>query len=112
MTSGAGLPSAAGAALHASACGCGAYGGGARREPVKPATGHHRELSATAAAGTSVSSRTRRRREQVSRKPRELSQPMLVDVRGLPPHPPWDCQVGTELVKSAFGVLRIGCAAS
>jgi hypothetical protein len=42
----------------------------------------------------------------------KMSDPVLVKVRGLPPHPPWDDGAEPEPVKSAFGVLRSGCAAS
>ena len=37
----------------------------------------------------------------------DLSQPVPVKARGLPPHPPWDDGAEPEPVKSAFGVLRI-----
>jgi hypothetical protein len=33
--------------------------------------------------------------------------PVPVKVRGLPPHPPWNCGAEPEPVKSAYGVLRI-----
>jgi hypothetical protein len=42
----------------------------------------------------------------------DLSDLVPGKVRGLPPHPPWDDGAEPEPVKSAFGVLRIGCAAS
>ena len=94
------------------AFGGGAYGGGARRAgqartgqhpgncPPRPQPDEHEHQADEAERADRAGNR------------RDSSRPVPVKARGLPPHPPWDDGAEPEPVKSAYGILRIGCADS
>jgi hypothetical protein len=75
--------------------------------PGRPARGTRRNGPRELADAQTVDGRGTRATSPSRPNRGELPWPVAGMVRGLPPHPPWDCQVGTEPVKSAFGVLRI-----